>query len=207
MMRRRVRLSEKFVSFLKQRIRYGPENITKIYEGAEYAIGLYKKETQGILSALGDKKIKSLVEIGRCLGGGLYMLSCIFPELEEILSIDINDYYITDPELKLYFDHFGIKHNLIIADSTKYVPEDRLWDFVFIDGGHTGEIVSKDIAIWKDRCRYIGFHDYSNRKGRNRHKAHYPDVVEEIKKSIKEYSWRQIGVRGRSEIVLETKNV
>jgi len=201
----RAAILRDFATFLEKKIQFKPDEISKIYDVIRHSMGLYLREVNGIFSALSDKNITSIVEIGRCFGGGLYVFSCMFPNLKEVLSIDIDAG--ADAELRKYFDHFGIKHNIIISDSTSYVPEDKFWDFVFIDGDHTRESVSKDISIWKDKCRYIGFHDYADKGRQNAHKRYYPEVVEEIKKAMLDNGWEQIGNRGCSEIVFKVKNV
>lgn len=34
--------------------------------------------------------------------------------------------------------------------------------FVYIDGSHKYEDVKQDIELWKDKCEYLGLHDYTN---------------------------------------------
>jgi len=193
---------QEFLKYLKTFQR--PETYEESYDVVKGKVsGLYRVESEAIWEIFKDKKIESYVEVGRgCTGGTLFLFTCLFRELKEVLSIDIVNHELINKAIKDYLDGIGIKNQFIECDSTKFEAE-GFWDFVFIDGGHTGEIVKRDIDIWKDRCRYIGFHDFADR-GRNKHLKAYPDVVEEIKKSWKENGWKQIGKRGRSEIIFET---
>jgi len=199
----------KFMRFLDTKERLTGETFRTAYSdyGLDGCFGLYHQEAAGIYSALHDKDIKTVAEVGRGYAcASLYLYTCFFPDLKKVLSLDIATYK-SEASMKAYLDFYGIEHQILTRDSTIYDPGDTFWDFVFIDGGHTGEIVAADIQVWKDKCKYIGFHDYSNKKGKNKHKRHFPDIVEEIGKAIKEYGWKKIGTRGRSEIVLETGNL
>lgn len=167
--------------------------------------GQYICEAKGLWNTLYDKNITSLVEVGRNLGGGLLLFACMFPNLKSVLSIDIKHWKPTDKEFRRYFDHFGIYSDIVICDSTLYKPR-YFYDFVYIDGGHTGPIVEKDINIWKDRCKYIGFHDFADNGKKNKHRIVYQDVVEVIQKYEGIEGWERIGKRGRSEIVFKTRN-
>lgn len=168
--------------------------------------GQYKKEAKALWENLHDKNIRSIVEVGRNRGGGLYLFTCMFPALKRVLSIDITFWPLTDDHFPTYFDLIGVEYDLVKCDSTKYIPEDRQWDFVYIDGGHTSEIVSKDISIWKDRAKYIGFHDFADRGNRNKHKRVYKDVVDVILDAEVRYGWKRFKNRGRSEVVFEVKD-
>lgn len=181
-----------------------PNTYEEVYDVVKDKVsGLYRCESEPIWEIFKDKKIESFVEVGRNLGGSNFFFTCLFKDLKKILSIDIDTFKITDDALKEYLTHHNISHEFVKADSTAYEAS-GFWDFVFIDGGHTGEIVSADIEIWRNRCKYIGFHDYADKGRKNKHKVFYPDVVEEIKKAAEKYGWKQIGNRGRSEIIFET---
>lgn len=193
---------ENFAKFLDKKERLTPDNFCDAYNFYG-AFGLYKIEASGIYSALHDKNITSVVEVGRCYSGGLYLYSCLFPNLKKVLSIDIDEYPRSDTAIKEYLGHYQIENDIVVCDSTLYKPDNFIWDFGFIDGGHTGPIVEQDMLIWKDRCRYIGFHDYADKR-KNKRKHYYHDVTEKITYYINKYNWKQIGNRGCSEIVLET---
>lgn len=188
---------------------YRPTSFEAAYEVVSDKVsGQYKQEAVALWDILAVNDIKSVVEVGRNLGGTAFLFACACPKLERFLSLDIEEFPISDHALKCWFDRQGIDAELRVCDSTTFEPcRDTfacgLWDFVFIDGGHTGDIVRADIQAWKDHARLIGFHDYADRKV-NKHKRYYPDVVEEITWAAERYGWQQVGMRGRSEIVYAT---
>lgn len=194
--RRRIGI-KKFVEHLKTKQLL---DLNKAYDVVKETSGLYKCEIEGIVSALEDKRIESMVEIGRCLSGSIYLYLCCFP-IKRFLSIDVKRYG-TDTAIKEFMDGLNIQNEILVQDSSKYTPKES-WDFVLIDGDHTGPGVKSDIEIWKNKCKYIGFHDYADR-GSNRHRKVHPEVIKEITEAINKYGWKQIGIRRRSEIVLET---
>ena len=166
-------------------------------------IGMYKSEAHAVWDTLRPLGIKSFVEVGRNMGGGLFFLACACNKLERVLSIDIRKYELTDAVFPLWFKQNDIELELVEHDSTTYEGHGE-WDFVWIDGGHTGEIVAADIACWKDRCKYIGFHDFADRGRHNKHVRVFKDVVAEIKRCWEAYGWEPIGRRGRSDIIFAT---
>lgn len=171
---------------------------------ADKVSGLYESEAFAIWNILWEIKPKRIAEVGRNLGGSLFMYGCCCTELEYVFSVDIERFEETDLILGLWFQNHGIDSDVIVADSTEIkLDEDDIYDFVMIDGGHTGPIVKKDIDVWKDNVRVISFHDYADKRT-NKHKRVYPDVIAEISAAARYYGWKQIGQRGRSEICFET---
>lgn len=202
---------EAFATYLDAEIRKadGPE-VPRTFEEA-YAIvadkvsGLYKSEAKAIWDVLREIQAKSIVEVGRNLGGSLFLFGCACEHLESVASYDIEEFELTDCKLMGWYRRQGVDCDVFVQDSTKIVvSHDDMFDFVFIDGGHTGEIVRKDIMIWKDHCKYIGFHDFANKGNTNKHKRVFHDVVAEISAAARHYQWEQVGERGRSEIVYKT---
>jgi len=209
MSRRREKQQLEFVENLKKedgKIR--PDDFDGAWGVGGCVSGLYDGEMAGAWNALhGDlsDNIKSMVEVGRCWSGTLYMYCCLFRNLEKITSLELDDYTVTDPAIKEWLDGQNIAHDFVTGDSTAYIPDpSKFYDFVFIDGNHDGEYVTKDIAIWKDRCSYIGFHDFANRRGKNKHRRFYPGLVKTICNSWEENEWVPIGHRYRSEIIFKT---
>jgi predicted O-methyltransferase YrrM len=164
--------------------------------------GQYEDEARALWTILRKINPTSLVEVGRNLGGTLFLFACACPNLKEVLSIDLQWFDTTDDLWVEWFADHGIKAKILECDSTQFQPF-GMYDFVFIDGGHTGEIAKKDIEIWRDHCHYIGFHDFAD-KGTNKHRRAYPEVVREIKAASLAYKWQQFGERGRSDIVYRT---
>ena len=189
-----------------------PETFQAAYDICKPANGQYEVEAQAIWTFLSTHNIKSIVEIGRNLGGNTFLMGCGAKELEEILSLDIVRWSLTDDVMQPWFDYHGI-HN-IIGEADSLDPEavksfdyklesDEKWDFVYIDGGHTSEIVSSDINNWKDRCHYIGFHDYADKKT-NAHRKYFRGVTKSITKAKETYGWTVVGERANSEVVFKT---
>lgn len=203
--RGRRRSYAKLVDLLKNRWR--AKSFDELLEHNPWGVcGQYRCEAEGLWDTLKDLKIESMVEIGRNLGGGLFLFISMLPDLKKVLSIDIDKRDPTDNEFPGYLDHFGIENEIIVIDSTKYEPYDYLWDFVYIDGGHEREAIRKDIDIWKNRTKYIGFHDFADLGSKNKHKRKHSGVVKEISKAEEKFGWKRIGRRGRSEIVFDTGN-
>ena len=167
--------------------------------------GLYESEARAMWNNIRAINPKSIVEIGRNLGGSQFLFCCAAQELEIFNSFDIEAFELTDEWLEEWGCFNGINTNNMVSDSTQLGGKIGIvYDLVFIDGGHTGPIVKADIEIWKDHCRYICFHDYADDNGRNKHKKYYPDVVEQIRGAAQAYQWQQFGERGRSDVCFRT---
>jgi len=193
---------EAFADVLKSGIR--PKTFGRCWPYIEHKVsGLYESEARALWNVLQKIQPQSIVEVGRNLGGTLWMFACACQQLREVLSIDIEWYDTTDDLWVRWFRDHGIAAKILECDSTRFAPQ-GMYDFCFIDGGHTGPIVAGDIEAWRDHCRYIGFHDYANLGSRNKHRRVYPDVVYEISRAAQTYGWTQVGTRGRSEIVYRT---
>ena len=194
---------EKFAKVLDSGIR--PAEFNRAYAYVQDKVsGFYRSENEALWEFLATHDIKSFVEIGRNLSGTLFMIGCACRTLKEVLSIDINRYEPSDSAIERWFNKHDISATIIEQDSTTFIPF-GLYDAVLIDGDHKGEVVKKEIQIWKDRCKYLIFHDYAD-NGKNKHKRVFQDVVDEITKAKEKYGWVQIGERGRSEVIFKTMN-
>lgn len=187
-----------------------PESFEEAYELSQMANGQYKQEAKAIWGFLRNTEIHSIVEIGRNLAGNLFLMACAARKLKSFLSIDLLEWSLTDNAVLGWFKKHGIDGTIQVCDSLSYsIPEkwkSTFWDFVYIDGGHTGEVVRADIENWKDKTKYIGFHDFADLGSRNKHRRVFKDLVQEIKTARDKYGWVQCWDRGRSEIIFRTQN-
>lgn len=104
---------------------------------------------------------RGIVEIGRYNGGSTFVLACANPHVP-IWSIDIKPQ--NDDLLREQFARFDVGGNvqLIVGDSRKTRDDVKDYDFLFIDGDHSYEGCSADIAAWAPRLATSGhlmFHD------------------------------------------------
>jgi len=181
-----------------------PDTIDEAYALVSPGVcGLFETEAVGLWGALMDQQIFSLVEVGRNLGGGLVFLCCACPDVKLVRSIDLVAIPECDEPVAAWMRKQGIRYSLEEMDSSEASAFGMVYDFVWIDGGHTGECVAHDIAIWKDHARLLGFHDFADKK-HNAHKRCFQDVVDVIAAAEEQYGWQRIGKRGRSEIVFRT---
>ena len=164
--------------------------------------GLYKDEAEALWDNLQIINPESIAEIGRNLGGGLFFMCCACPNLEYVSSWDIAWYHITDDLFPAWFKINGIRGLINVQNSATLNPWPGKFDFVWIDGEHTGPGVAKDIEIWHDKVEWIGFHDFAD-LGRNKHKRCFKDVVREIQDAALKYRWDMMKRRGRSDVVFQ----
>jgi hypothetical protein len=181
-----------------------PESFDEAYDMVVRA-GLYKSEAKQVWDFIRGHDIRSVVEVGRNLGSGIFLMACAARGLKRFLSVDILRWSLTDDVIPAWAEANGFDIELVACDSMNYEPDRSLkWDFVFIDGGHTGPIVTNDLEKFRGLTRYIGFHDFADRGHRNTHKRLFKDVVEAIAAARDRYGWKQVGLRGRSEIIFDT---
>lgn len=188
----------KFCEFLRTGER--PTTFEAAYEKcADRVCGFYESEARATWEVLRTEKIEWAAEIGRNRGGGLYFLVCACPELKYVRSVDIAPIEVIDKALGYWLHANRIGYHFQTCDSRE-AKADMVYDLVYIDGEHTGPGVRADIENWRRHARIIGFHDYADRGGKNKHKRAFPDVVAEIRTAAERYGWEPIGQRGRSEI-------
>ena len=182
-----------------------PESFEEAYGEIELIAGLYGSEARAVWDFIKSSDIRSVVEIGRYFGTGVFMMSCAARKLERFLSIDIVSRPMIEDPMRVWAERNGFDLELVVCDSKKYEPDAELhWDFVFIDGGHTGETVTNDLEKFRRSTKFIGFHDFADNGSRNRHKRVYRDVVEAISAARDKYGWELAWPRGRSEVIFRT---
>jgi len=91
--------------------------------------------------------IKSLLEIGRFLGGSTFLIATAKNKEAKFVSVDFKvkaPDYADDLVIKEFIGLVDSENTeLVISDSKTYIPERKL-DFVFIDGDHSYEGVRAD---------------------------------------------------------------
>ena len=93
---------------LRQGIRY--DSFEKAYQATQpKTCGQYKGEAEALWRTLKKHKITSIAEVGRNLGGGLYVLACACPDLRRVTSVDIASIPEIDEGLKVWFDKNDIE--------------------------------------------------------------------------------------------------
>jgi len=194
---------EEFGRWLMEGHRY--DDFSTAYEAIDkHVCGFYRAEIEYMWKNLENEDIQTMVEVGRNLGGGLYMLASACKNIKQILSIDVLPVPEVDIGLLKWCECNNIDLTLVQSDSKSYVPSWDSIDFVYIDGGHDYDSVKADIENWKDRTRLIGFHDYADKR-KNKHKRVFDGVIQAINEGIEFEGWEQIGERGRSEVLFKTK--
>ena len=117
--------------------------------------GQIVKQTETLKELVSNPLIKNVLEIGFNSGHSADTFLSSNPNIK-LVSFDIG----TGKNVilgKSYIDRkYPFRHCLIIGDSTKTIPEflknnpDYKFDLIFIDGGHTYEIATKDIMNCKE---------------------------------------------------------
>ncbi len=129
---------------------YFKKNNIKVIEGNTSQV---KEQQDKLVEILKKYNIKNILEIG--FNGGHSSELFLNNSDANVTSFDLGEHdYVK--EGKKYIDmKFPNRHILITGDSTKTIPEyisknkDKVFDMLFIDGGHTYEIATKDLENCK----------------------------------------------------------
>ena len=182
-----------------------PDGFDQVYEMAQDVAGLFRDEAKSIWDFIRGNDILTIAEIGRNLGSGIFLFACAARNLRRFLSIDMCSWPLTDEVIPGWAKANGFDMDLVVCDSMDYEPDRSLrWDFVFIDGGHTGQAVKNDLEKFRGIARYIGFHDFADMGRKNAHKRVYKGVVKAIVSARDRYGWVQACPRVRSEVIFDT---
>ena len=185
-----------------------PESFEEAYRLCKPVCGQYENEARAIWDFIRASDTRAIVEVGRNLGGNIFLMCCAARNLDRFFSVDLLEWSLTDEPIHDWLAAHHIAGAVHVADSMIYAhPQawDRHdWDFVYIDGGHTGEIVSKDISNWCDRTRFIGFHDFADMGRKNCHRKVFQGVVDAIASARDRLGWLQVGQRANSEVIFRT---
>ena len=74
-----------------------PESFDEAYNIVKPVCGLYEGEAKAVWDFISSTDIKSIVEVGRNLGSGIFMMSCAAKDLESFMSLDLFWWTLTDP--------------------------------------------------------------------------------------------------------------
>ncbi len=71
-----------------------------------------------------------------------------------LLSVDINTHNYVKPANEFINNKYPNKHKLVIGDSTIILPKlkKEIYDYIFIDGGHSFKVANQDIINCKRFC-------------------------------------------------------
>lgn len=181
-----------------------PTDFEEAFSFCQVGCGQYKHEAFALWRAIKEADPINLAEVGRHMAGTSVLMVCAATNVKKFTSIDIVRYEPIDAALEKWLKVQGVEGQVLGQDSTKYVP-DSPYDMVYIDGGHDGPTVAGDIAVWKDVVKFIGFHDFGDLGRKNKHKVHYPDLIQHVKDAWAANNWTQTSMpRGRSEIFFKT---
>jgi len=191
-----------------------PDSFDDVWRRIRSVAGLNGDESRAIWDFIRANDIRSIVEIGRRYGTGIFLMACAAKNLERAMSFDIFNWVIDKP-LSQWFSINGIENQVLVCDSRKYVPDPGVvWDLVLVDGGHTADAVRSDVEMWRTRTRFLALHDFAdsgrdnanNPKGIRYCKPKYVEMVDAMIEIKAKYGWEPVWPRGRSEIIFKMGN-
>lgn len=135
-----------------------------------------------LISSLDLPKKAAMIEIGTYAGESTSMFASSgkFKQIHTIDPYDIPNGINVQMEAKIncrYWDYIQFWRNY--SFDCHHCFKDGMFDFVYIDGDHTGEAVARDIELFMPKVKkggYIGGHDYNP--------GWWPEVVLAVNKKL-----------------------
>lgn len=131
----------------------------------------HKKNADGLRDLIKDVPEGSMIEIG-CYTGESTKIFYDSGKFDPVYAVDpweggYDDSRSANSDMKeverLFDERIGhsVKKMKMTSKEASEILDNV--DFIYIDGSHDYEAVKKDILLWKDRCNYLGLHDYGHR--------------------------------------------
>lgn len=123
--------------------------------------GLWQTPSQfaSALIYLSDKGVKQMAEIGPYAGWTLTVTVAYLLRfgLISAYAYDVNPFCA--PETQAIWKQYGLPITYLLNTP---IPEDIMFDYIFIDGDHSYPGVKFDYETYKTRARMLGFHDIND---------------------------------------------
>ncbi len=168
----RFRLLFQLLQLLQLRCKMAGRSLPEVVEqvsASPFAPVQKKQEITSLLSFLQQKRPIHICEVGGAAGGTLFLFSHIAPPGARLLSIDLG---YTSFHQSIYRRFAKRNQTITCLAANSHLPETvetvRRWlagsslDFLFIDGEHTLEGVTRDFYLYSPLVRkggWIAFHD------------------------------------------------
>ena len=143
---------------------YGDDVVHMINQSSH---GLWQTPIQlaQFLVKLSELDIKTYLDVGTCSGYTITIV-CAYLQRFGLIHVDtIEPVMICSQAVKNLWKKYDMPINYITSTSEQMytsMPSDK-YDFIFIDGNHEYPFVKADYENFKNKCKYLAFHDINDR--------------------------------------------